>query len=158
MKEQWELWHEAQTHVICDFLSQVGLRDKDLGDFLTGSIKHTSHQWVFTVLQSRSLYKATVKEKNSSYAWKWKQNSRTEVLTHLQTHVPYKGETLLTYSPPWEKQIQMIHTDIYFFDFFIKRHMEWDQYMLFTLNLCSSRLRTCPVVMELFTRTLVTEP
>lgn len=30
--------------------------------------------------------------------------------------------------------------------------------LLLTLNLCSSRLRTCPVVMELFTRTLVIEP
>lgn len=48
---------EAQTHIMCDFLSQVGLHDEDLGNFLTGSVKHTSHQRVLTVPQLGPLYK-----------------------------------------------------------------------------------------------------
>lgn len=47
------------SHVICDFLSQVGLSDEDFGDFLTGSVKNTCHQRVFIVPQSGSLCKIT---------------------------------------------------------------------------------------------------
>lgn len=54
------------THIICDFLSQVGLCDEDLGDFLTGSIKHTGHQWVFIVPQPGSLWE--VKDKENSWS------------------------------------------------------------------------------------------
>lgn len=64
LTEQTEWWQEAQTHIICDFLSKVGLCDEDLRDFLTGSIKHTSHQWVFIVPQSCSLLKVTDRENN----------------------------------------------------------------------------------------------
>lgn len=47
------------THVICDFLSQVGLSDEDFGDFLAGSVKNTGHQRVFIIPQSGSLCKIT---------------------------------------------------------------------------------------------------
>ena len=53
-----EWWQEAQTHIICDFLSQVGLCDEDLGNFLTGSVEHAGHQRVFTIPQSGPLYKS----------------------------------------------------------------------------------------------------
>lgn len=55
---------ESGSHIICDFLSQVGLCDEDLGDFLTGSIQHTSHQWVLIIPESGSLLKATDEENN----------------------------------------------------------------------------------------------
>lgn len=68
MTEQSEKWQEAQTHIIRDFLSQVSLCDEDLGDFLTGSVKHTSHQWVFTILKPGPLYRVIDKEN------KWPQS------------------------------------------------------------------------------------
>lgn len=68
LRELREWWQEAQTHIICDFLSQVSLCDEDLGDFLTGSVQHTSHQWVFIVPQSGSLLKVTNKEILATHA------------------------------------------------------------------------------------------
>lgn len=66
------------THIVCDFLPEVGLCDEDLGDFLTGPVKHTSHEWVFVIPQSGFLFKVaawenkwhhTQKIKAQTFSW-----------------------------------------------------------------------------------------
>ncbi len=70
--EQDERMERVMTHIVCDFLSQVRLCDEDLGDFLTGSVKHTSHQRVFTVPQPSPLCKVT--------------DQRKQMITNSQAH------------------------------------------------------------------------
>lgn len=108
MRKPREWWQEAQTHIICDFLSQVSLRDEDLGDFFTGSIKHTSHQRVFTVPQSGPLYKVIDKGNSSPQTHSQitqKHNISSDkttmkATTYRQTRAPYKEQTPQIYSPP----------------------------------------------------------
>lgn len=87
MTEQSEKWQEAQTHIIRDFLSQVSLCDEDLGDFLTGSVKHTSHQWVFTILKPGPLYRVIDKEN------KWPQS-------HIHRHFWWQNHNESYNLPP----------------------------------------------------------
>lgn len=122
MREQREWWQEAQTHIICDFLSQVSLRDEDLGDFLTGSIKHTSHQRVFTIPQSGPLYKVIEEEQlTHKHTHKYTKTQHLtsckttmKVTTYRQTRAPYKGQTLQIYSPP-EKTQKLIISSFKFY-------------------------------------------
>lgn len=57
-----EWWPKAQTHIVCDLLSQVRLSDEDLGDFLTGPVKHSGHQRVFPIPEPGLLYKVIDKK------------------------------------------------------------------------------------------------
>lgn len=84
-RERREWWQEAHTHIVCDFLPEVGLCDEDLGDFLTGSMKHTSHQWVFVIPQSGFLFKV------ASWENKWHHTQKIKAQTlswdsHNESH------------------------------------------------------------------------
>lgn len=70
--QQAERWQEAQTHIVCDFLSKVGLCDENLGDFLTGSVKHTGHQWVFVIPQPGFLWEVAAWESKWHQTWDMK--------------------------------------------------------------------------------------
>lgn len=115
--EQREWWQETRTHIICDFLSEVGLCDEDLGDFLTGSVKHTGHQRVFVIPQSGSLLKVIDKKKKTPQTFTKQSQIKTtaffttaatKVTTHRRTRAPYKGQTHPIYFPPSETQKQII--------------------------------------------------
>lgn len=153
-----EWWQEAQTHIICDFLSQVGLCDKDLGNFLTGSAKHAGNQRVFTIPQSGPLYKIIDKER------KWSQTHTCATFLAAQSQWKLRPTPRLVHHVKDKLFRFILHlhkTQIDIIFSFITSHFKtqhWKCNQCLTLNLCSSRLRTCIVVMELFTLTLVTEP
>lgn len=145
------------SYVIRDFLSQVGLSDENFGDFLAGSVKNARHQWVFIVPQSGSLCQVTEgKKTNSHELLAASRNSRAVkrfLTSRLVDHIKNK---LLRFILHLQRQQTKMTSSV---NLKPGRDTRWSQGAgLFTLNLCSSRLRTCPVVIELLTRTLVTEP
>lgn len=104
------------------------------------------------VLSTRSQTRKACQQKHTQYCNISSDNTSVEKMTYHQTRAPYKVQTLHIYSPPWKTQIKIV-----LFFLFVRFYCVGVTGVL-TLNLCNSRLRTCPVVMELFTRTLVTVP